>query len=209
MLLSWTHTFSVLSLQLEQLRRHNGPAIIHRAIKCQSRSWSKRGTEVNGSHHGDKRLVKSTQGSKPQWHPSQNQPPDSTGNLLSSRRQRIGSRTIVRSPSLTRHKWRELVSSGRLVCTCHEVFLGCYLCFGLLLFRLYAFIEAAALRSIALRYAGALIAIVRVFFFFSFRLLLILRCRFFRVFCTIRCRFLFVWRVRRTFFPSGWCFPAL
>ena len=34
-------------------------------------------------------------------------------------------------------------------------FSGGYVCFVLLRFRLYAFIEAAALRSIMLRYAGA------------------------------------------------------
>ena len=76
---------------------------------------------------------------------------------------------LVRSPLLTSHKWRELVSSGRLVCRCHDVFLWCYVCFVLLcfVFRLYAFVEAAALRSIVLRYAGASIA-TRVSFFFSF-----------------------------------------
>ena len=26
--------------------------VSHRAIKCQSRLWSQRGTKVNGSHHG-------------------------------------------------------------------------------------------------------------------------------------------------------------
>ena len=29
----------------------------HRPIKCQSRSWSQRGTEVNDSHHGDSPLL--------------------------------------------------------------------------------------------------------------------------------------------------------
>ena len=29
---------------------------------------------------------------------------------------------LVRSPLLTSHKWRESVSSGRLVCRCHGVF---------------------------------------------------------------------------------------
>ena len=32
----------------------------HRPIKCQSRLWSQRGTEVNGSHHGDNPLLKPT-----------------------------------------------------------------------------------------------------------------------------------------------------
>ena len=87
---------------------------------------------------------------------------------------------LVRSPLLTinSHKWRELVSSGRLVCRCKDVFLWCYLCFVLLRFRLYTFVEAAALRSIVLRYAGAPIA-THVFFF---SLLFIRRCRVFRVF---------------------------
>ena len=48
--------------------------------------------------------------------------------------------------------WRELVSSGRLVCRCHDVFLWCqHLCFVLLRFRLHAFVEAAGLRSVVLR----------------------------------------------------------
>ena len=68
------------------------------------------------------------------------------------------------------------------------------------------FVEAAGLRSIVLRAAGAPIAscvCVCVFFF---------RCRFFRVFFvpfphSLRCCCcILVWRVRRTFFPSGWCF---
>ena len=75
---------------------------------------------------------------------------------------------LVRSPLLTSHKWRELVPSGRLVCRCHDVFLWCYVCFVLLRFRLYAFVEAAALRSpIVLRYAGAPIATRVSFSFFG------------------------------------------
>ena len=108
---------------------------------------------------------------------------------------------LVRSPLLTSHKWRELISSGRLVCRCHDVFLWCYLCFVLLRFCLHAFVEAAALRSIVLRYADAPIA-TRVSFFFSF-------CLFgdvaFSEYFLYHCRFRFVCRVRRTFFPSGWC----
>ena len=70
---------------------------------------------------------------------------------------------------LTSHKWRELASSGRLVCRCHGVFslvlrLFCFASF----FRLfYAFVEAAALRSIVLRYPGVPIA-TRVSFFYVF-----------------------------------------
>ena len=93
---------------------------------------------------------------------------------------------LVRSPLLTSRKWRELVASGRLVCRCHDVFLWSYVRFVLLRFRIFAFIKAAALRSIVFRYAGAPIA-TRVFsssfFFFFFPLLFIWSCRcFLRVF---------------------------
>ena len=72
---------------------------------------------------------------------------------------------LVRSPLLTNYGWRELVSSGHLVCRCYDAFLWCHLCFVLLRFRLYAFIETAAHRSIVLRHAGAPIA-TRVSLFF-------------------------------------------
>ena len=52
-------------------------------------------------------------------------------------------------------------------------------CFTLLRFRPYSFVEAAALRSIVLRYAGAPIATRFLFFFGD-------RCRFFPIlFCAI------------------------
>ena len=78
---------------------------------------------------------------------------------------------LVRSPLLTSHKRHEVLPSGRLVCRCHDVFLWCYVCFVLLRFRIYAFVEAAALRSIVLRYiyVGAPIA-TRVFFFLEMSL---------------------------------------
>ena len=41
---------------------------------------------------------------------------------------------LVRSTLLTSHKWRKLVSSGRLVCRCHVVFLWFYFCFVLFCF---------------------------------------------------------------------------
>ena len=111
-------------------------------------------------------------------------------------------RAVVRSPLLTSHKWRELVPSGRLVCRCHDVFLWCYICFVLLRFRIYAFfVEAAALRSIALRYAGAPIATRASFSFFGDVA--------FSEYFLYHSRFLFVWRVRCTFFPSEWCFSTL
>ena len=58
---------------------------------------------------------------------------------------------LVRSPLLTSHKWRELVFRAFGLQMSHDVFLWCYVCFVLLRFRLYAFAEAAALRSILLR----------------------------------------------------------
>ena len=80
-----------------------------------------------------------------------------------------------------------------------RLFCFALLCFALLcfVFRRYAFVEAAALRSIVLRYAGAPIA-TRVSFFFEISL--------FPEYCLYHCRFLFVWRVRRTFFPSRMVF---
>ena len=102
---------------------------------------------------------------------------------------------LVRSPSLTSLKWRELVSSGRLVCRCHDViFPWCHVC--LVSFSTYAFIEAAALCSIVFRYyAGAQTATqqssgVCVSFFYF--VLFLWRCRFFRVFLYHYYRFLLV-----------------
>ena len=114
---------------------------------------------------------------------------------------------LVRSPLLTSHKWGELVSSGRLVCRCHDVFLWCYLCFALLRFRMDAFAEAAALRSLVLRYADAPVA-ARVSFFFS--LLFIWRCRFFRVFFVpfITVFSLYGEYVVRSFLPNGVFVPC-
>ena len=87
-------------------------------------------------------------------------------------------------------------------------FSGCYVCFVLLRFRFYAFVEAAALRSIVLRCAGAPIA-TRVSFFLSFFFFVYLEMSFFpSIFCN-HCRFLFVWRVRRTFLvPNGVFLPC-
>ena len=38
---------------------------------------------------------------------------------------------LVRSPLLTSRRWRKLISSGRLICRCHHVFLWCYIYFAL------------------------------------------------------------------------------
>ena len=68
--------------------------------------------------------------------------------------------------------------------------------FVLLRFRLYAFVEAAALRSIVLRYAGAPIAI-RVFLGWGEMSL------FLSFFCTISAFLLYGEYVGRSFLPNG------
>ena len=79
--------------------------------------------------------------------------------------------------------------------------------FCFVLFRLYTFIEAAAPRSIILRYACA--STVACVTSVSPSLFLFLwRWRFFQVFL-YHCRSLFVWRVRCTFFlPDGVFLPC-
>ena len=98
-----------------------------------------------------------------------------TGRTIRRGQPKASGLVLVRSPLLTSRKSRELVSSWCLVCRCHAIFLWCYVCFVLHRFRIYAFVEAAAVRSIVLRYAGAPIA-TRVFSFFPFCFKL--RCRF-------------------------------
>ena len=113
---------------------------------------------------------------------------------------------LVRSALLTSHKWRELVSSGRLVGRCHDVFLWWHGCFVSLRFRLYAFVEAAALRLIVLRYAGAPIA-TRVSFFFSPFVYLEMSL-FPSLFCTIAALSLNREYVVRSFLPDGVFLPC-
>ena len=102
---------------------------------------------------------------------------------------------------------RELLSSGRLVCRCHGVFPWCYVCFILLRFRLYAFVEAAALRSIVLRYAGVPIA-ARVFFVFLFLYVYLEMSLFSSIFCTISVFSLYGEYVVRSFLPDGIFLPC-
>ena len=110
---------------------------------------------------------------------------------------------LVRSPLLTTHKWRELVPSGRFVCRCRGVFLWCYVCFVLLRFRLYAFVEAAALRSIVLRYAGVPIA-TRLSFVLFFPFCLFGDVAFSEFFfCAISSFSLYGEYVVRSFLPDG------
>ena len=76
--------------------------------------------------------------------------------------------------------------------------------------HLVSFVEAAALRSIVLRYAGAPIATTRTWCFFLSFCLFCDDVAFSEYFLYHHhCHFLFVWSVRRTFFPSRWCFSTL
>ena len=74
----------------------------------------------------------------------------------------------------------------------------------LLRFRLYAFVEAAALRSIVLRYAGAPIATRVSFLFFLF--LLIWGCRFFRIIFVVPLPFIL--RMESTITVVRYCLPG-
>ena len=80
-------------------------------------------------------------------------------------------------------------------------------CFALLcfVFRLYAFVEAATLRSIVLRYADAPIA-THVSFFFHFAYLKM--SLFLSTFCTISAFSLYGEYVIRSFLPNGVFLPC-
>ena len=121
---------------------------------------------------------------------------------------RAGSCWFAR-PLLTSHKWRELVSSGRLVCRYHDVSHWRYLCYVLLRFRLYAFVEAVALRSIVLRYAGAPITPrVSFSFSFSFSFVYLEMSLFPSIFCTTAVFSLNGEYVVRSFLPDGVLLPC-
>ena len=77
-------------------------------------------------------------------------------------------------------------------------------------FRLYAFVEAAALRSIVLRYAGVPIATrVSLFLSFSFLFFVYLEMSLFpSIVCTISAFSLYGEYVVRSFLPDGG-FPTL
>ena len=97
---------------------------------------------------------------------------------------------------------------------CCVVFLWCYVCS--IFVSLSSFLLSLKPRPIVqslyvLRYACAPTAQLsnNCLRPFSFLFLLRWRCRFFRVFLYHYYRFLFVWRVRRTCFPFGWCFSTL
>ena len=78
--------------------------------------------------------------------------------------------------------------------------------FVLFRFRLYTFIEAAALRSIVLRYVGALTATCE----FSFFPFISLKMSLFPIIvCTIAVSSLYGEYVVRFFLSFGWCFSTL
>ena len=152
------------------------------------------GGKGGGTFHGEMNRCRGSQG----WTTVCSRMPERDGKAIYSPKQAAGSCWFARLS----HKWRELVSSGRLVCRCHDVFSG--VTFVLFCFRLYDFVEAAALRSTVLRYAGAPIA-TRVSFFFFISFIWRLMSLFPSIF-SYHCRFLFEWRVRRTvrsFLPDG------
>ena len=86
--------------------------------------------------------------------------------IAQSKRARAGSLAIVDYP-------REFVTSERLICRYHVVFLWCNVCFLLFRLRLFAFTEAEVLRSIVLRSSICIrldshTCFFLFFFFFSF-----------------------------------------
>ena len=126
--------------------------------------------------------------------------------IAQSKRARAGSLTLVDYPQVARTCiLRACIWFADVMTSFSSVTFVLFL----LRFRLHAFfVEAATLRSIVLRYAGAPIA-TRVFFFFFLDVA-------FSEYVLYHFRFLFVWRVRRTFFSfrmvffhlvtTGWIF---
>ena len=93
-----------------------------------------------------------------------------------------------------------------MVCRCHGVFLwSCYICFVLLRFRFHAFVGAAALRPIVLRYTSAPAATRFCYFFplvyLEMSLLPI-------IFCTVVVLSLYGEYVIRSFLPDGVFLPC-
>ena len=102
---------------------------------------------------------------------------ETTKRTAQIKRARAGSLALVDSPQVARTcilRAFDLQMSLRLSLVLLRLFC---IAFAFLSFRLYDFVEAAALRSIVLRYAGAPISPQDVFFFFFLR-----RCRFIRFF---------------------------
>ena len=126
--------------------------------------------------------------------------------IAQSKRARTGSLAIVDC-----HKWCKLVSFGRLVCRCHGV---CSLVLPLFCFVSFSSLPSFICFSICMRpdrHAQLpIIATVCVLFCFAFFLVCFSEdIAFSEYVVPHHYRFLFVWRVRRTFFPSGRCFSTL
>ena len=60
--------------------------VSYRPSKCQTLSWSQRGTKVNRLHHGARTRYSTQQGSNPRQNSCQVQPPENIRNLSASRR---------------------------------------------------------------------------------------------------------------------------
>ena len=110
------------------------------------------------------------------------------------------------------YEWREHMSSRRLVCRCHVVFLWSYVCFVLRRFVfvvvLYAFTEAAGLGPIVLHSSICMHPDSHTCFSVFSSFLILEDVTFSEYFCTITI-FIFVWRVRRPFCPFRCCFSTL
>ena len=70
-------------------------------------------------------------------------------NVTGRTKKRIAQSKRARAGSLTNHKWRELVFSGRLVCRCHDVFLCvtfvllCFVSIFMLLLKPRPFVQSS------------------------------------------------------------------
>ena len=76
--------------------------------------------ECRGTFHGEMDSYRENQG----WTTACSRMPECDG-----KDQGEGSPKQADSCWFARHKWRERVSSGSLVCRCHDVLLRCYVCF--------------------------------------------------------------------------------
>ena len=111
--------------------------------------------------------------------------------IAQGKRARAGSLALVDKPQVARTC---ILRAFGLQMSC-RLFLVLRLFFVLLRSRLFAFVEAATLRSIVLRYAGATIATTRVSFFPSFFPLYLFGDVAFSEYLFYHFRFLFVWRL--------------
>ena len=105
---------------------------------------------------------------------------------------------------LISHKWREIASSWRLVCRCHDVFLWCYICFVLLCFASFFIFMLSLKPRPFVQSSFDMQAPLRPHLFFGDGA--------FSEYCVCHpyCFLLSIgWIVRHMFSPSGWCFSTL